>query len=95
VFLQGATDEFVLDLVEQCTFQKQRIMHLVMTSRYGSVFQMFQFSCCSCMELCPVFMVVGNLSGLCFSVDVGQFILNLLLFVRLLTCLCTYIVIFV
>ncbi|XP_037458295.1 TOM1-like protein 5 [Triticum dicoccoides] len=29
----GATDEFVLDLVEQCTFQKQRIMHLVMTSR--------------------------------------------------------------
>lgn len=42
-----------------------------------------------------MFMVVGNLSGLCFSVDVGQFILNLLLFVRLLTCLCTYIVIFV
>ena len=38
VFLQGATDEFVLDLVEQCTFQKQRIMHLVMTSRYGSGF---------------------------------------------------------
>ncbi|XP_051200624.1 TOM1-like protein 5 isoform X2 [Lolium perenne] len=30
---EGATDEFVLDLVEQCTFQKQRIMHLVMTSR--------------------------------------------------------------
>ncbi|ONK62967.1 uncharacterized protein A4U43_C07F10020 [Asparagus officinalis] len=31
--LQGATDEFVLDLVEQCSFQKQRVMHLVMTSR--------------------------------------------------------------
>jgi hypothetical protein len=30
---EGATDEFVLDLVEQCTFQKQRIMHLIMTSR--------------------------------------------------------------
>lgn len=30
---EGATDEFVLDLVEQCTFQKQRVMHLVMTSR--------------------------------------------------------------
>ncbi|URE17321.1 VHS and GAT domain containing protein [Musa troglodytarum] len=30
---QGATDEFTLDLVEQCSFQKQRIMHLVMTSR--------------------------------------------------------------
>lgn len=30
---EGATDEFVLDLVEQCTFQKHRIMHLIMTSR--------------------------------------------------------------
>nr|CAD1838816.1 unnamed protein product [Ananas comosus var. bracteatus] len=30
---EGATDEFVLDLVEQCSFQKQRVMHLVMTSR--------------------------------------------------------------
>jgi hypothetical protein len=30
---EEATDEFVLDLVEQCTFQKQRVMHLVMTSR--------------------------------------------------------------
>ncbi|WOK96544.1 TOM1-like protein 2 isoform X1 [Canna indica] len=30
---QGATDEFILDLVEQCSFQKQRVMHLVMTSR--------------------------------------------------------------
>lgn len=30
---EGATDEFVLDLVEQCTFQKHRIMHLVMTAR--------------------------------------------------------------
>lgn len=28
-----AKDEFTLDLVEQCSFQKQRIMHLVMTSR--------------------------------------------------------------
>lgn len=34
---EGATDEFVLDLVEQCTFQKQRIMHLVMTSRDETV----------------------------------------------------------
>ncbi|CAL5214663.1 unnamed protein product [Lathyrus oleraceus] len=30
---QGARDEFTLDLVEQCSFQKQRVMHLVMTSR--------------------------------------------------------------
>lgn len=30
---EGAKDEFTLDLVEQCSFQKQRIMHLVMTSR--------------------------------------------------------------
>ncbi|KAL5992971.1 hypothetical protein ACLOJK_013891 [Asimina triloba] len=30
---EGATDEFTLDLVEQCSFQKQRVMHLVMTSR--------------------------------------------------------------
>ncbi|XP_042381337.1 TOM1-like protein 5 isoform X1 [Zingiber officinale] len=30
---QGVSDEFVLDLVEQCSFQKQRIMQLVMTSR--------------------------------------------------------------
>ncbi|KAJ4715135.1 target of Myb protein 1-like [Melia azedarach] len=29
----GAKDEFTLDLVEQCSFQKQRVMHLVMTSR--------------------------------------------------------------
>ncbi|XP_042470872.1 TOM1-like protein 5 isoform X1 [Zingiber officinale] len=29
----GASDEFILDLVEQCSFQKQRIMQLVMTSR--------------------------------------------------------------
>ncbi|KAK8916197.1 hypothetical protein KSP39_PZI023254 [Platanthera zijinensis] len=28
---QGAADEFILDLVEQCSFQKQRVMHLVMT----------------------------------------------------------------
>ncbi|CAL5324086.1 unnamed protein product [Camellia sinensis] len=30
---EGAKDEFTLDLVEQCSFQKQRLMHLVMTSR--------------------------------------------------------------
>ncbi|KAL5566354.1 hypothetical protein UlMin_029518 [Ulmus minor] len=30
---EGARDEFTLDLVEQCSFQKQRVMHLVMTSR--------------------------------------------------------------
>ncbi|KAM7529009.1 hypothetical protein LguiB_032419 [Lonicera macranthoides] len=30
---EAAKDEFTLDLVEQCSFQKQRIMHLAMTSR--------------------------------------------------------------
>ncbi|KAE8666008.1 anthocyanidin 5,3-O-glucosyltransferase-like [Hibiscus syriacus] len=30
---QGAKDEFTLDLVEQCSFQKQQVMHLVMSSR--------------------------------------------------------------
>ncbi|XP_050206958.1 TOM1-like protein 5 [Mercurialis annua] len=30
---EGAKDEFTLDLVEQCSFQKQKVMHLVMTSR--------------------------------------------------------------
>ncbi|KAF1867153.1 hypothetical protein Lal_00049582 [Lupinus albus] len=30
---QGGRDEFTLDLVEQCSFQKQRVMHLVMASR--------------------------------------------------------------
>ncbi|RZC73464.1 hypothetical protein C5167_048947 [Papaver somniferum] len=30
---EGAKEEFTLDLVEQCTFQKQRVMHLVMTSQ--------------------------------------------------------------
>ncbi|KAF5745089.1 ENTH/VHS/GAT family protein isoform 1 [Tripterygium wilfordii] len=30
---EGARDEFTLDLVEQCSFQKQRVMHLVLTSR--------------------------------------------------------------
>lgn len=30
---QGAKDEFTLDLVEQCSFQKQRVMHLAITSR--------------------------------------------------------------
>ncbi|XP_072973273.1 TOM1-like protein 5 [Typha angustifolia] len=34
---EGAIDEFVLDLVEQCSFQKQRVMHLVMTSRDDEV----------------------------------------------------------
>ncbi|GAB4836108.1 TOM1-like protein 5 [Ancistrocladus abbreviatus] len=30
---EGAKDEFTLDLVEQCSFQKQQVMHLVMSSR--------------------------------------------------------------
>ncbi|KAK6923674.1 GAT domain [Dillenia turbinata] len=30
---EAAKDEFTLDLVEQCSFQKQRMIHLVMTSR--------------------------------------------------------------
>jgi len=30
---EAAKDEFTLDLVEQCSFQKQRVMHLVITSR--------------------------------------------------------------
>ncbi|KAH6812613.1 ENTH/VHS/GAT family protein [Perilla frutescens var. frutescens] len=30
---EGAKDEFTLDLVEQCSFQKQRVMHLAITSR--------------------------------------------------------------
>ncbi|XVF16950.1 hypothetical protein REPUB_Repub10bG0074700 [Reevesia pubescens] len=30
---EGAKDEFTLDLVEQCSFQKQRVMHLVMSSQ--------------------------------------------------------------
>ncbi|CAN1787514.1 TOM1-like protein 5 [Linum perenne] len=30
---EAAKDEFTLDLVEQCSFQKQRVMHLVMTCR--------------------------------------------------------------
>ncbi|XP_052188848.1 TOM1-like protein 5 isoform X2 [Diospyros lotus] len=34
---EGATDEFTLDLVEQCSFQKQRVMHLAMTSRDEAV----------------------------------------------------------
>ncbi|KAK6259836.1 hypothetical protein SCA6_014310 [Theobroma cacao] len=29
----GVKDEFTLDLVEQCSFQKQRVMHLVMSSQ--------------------------------------------------------------
>ncbi|KAH0845180.1 hypothetical protein HID58_091951 [Brassica napus] len=35
--LEGARDEFTLDLVEQCAFQKERVMHLVMTSRQVSI----------------------------------------------------------
>ncbi|KAL0918958.1 hypothetical protein M5K25_011010 [Dendrobium thyrsiflorum] len=31
----GAADEFILDLVEQCSFQKQRVMHLLMTCQRG------------------------------------------------------------
>ena len=38
----------MLDLVEQCTFQKQRIMHLVMTSRYGFSFSNVSFLPCVC-----------------------------------------------
>ncbi|XP_062083726.1 TOM1-like protein 5 [Humulus lupulus] len=34
---EGAKDEFTLDLVEQCSFQKQRVMHLVMASRDETV----------------------------------------------------------
>ncbi|XP_042517383.1 TOM1-like protein 5 [Macadamia integrifolia] len=34
---EEAKDEFTLDLVEQCSFQKQRVMHLVMTSRNEKV----------------------------------------------------------
>ncbi|KAL7141864.1 hypothetical protein ABFS83_08G082900 [Erythranthe nasuta] len=34
---EGAKDEFTLDLVEQCSFQKQRVMHLAVTSRDESV----------------------------------------------------------
>ncbi|XP_010675157.2 TOM1-like protein 5 [Beta vulgaris subsp. vulgaris] len=30
---EAAKDEFTLDLVEQCSFQKDRVMHLVMSSR--------------------------------------------------------------
>lgn len=30
---EGAKDEFTLDLVEQCSFQKQRVMHVAVTSR--------------------------------------------------------------
>ncbi|XP_009615443.1 TOM1-like protein 5 isoform X1 [Nicotiana tabacum] len=34
LFIQeGAKDEFTLDLVEQCSFQKQRVMHLAISSR--------------------------------------------------------------
>ncbi|KAI3931788.1 hypothetical protein MKW98_012198 [Papaver atlanticum] len=34
---EGANDEFTLDLVEQCSFQKQRVMHLVLTCRNENV----------------------------------------------------------
>ncbi|KAK4356208.1 hypothetical protein RND71_025179 [Anisodus tanguticus] len=30
---EGAKDEFTLDLVEQCSFQKQRVIHLAISSR--------------------------------------------------------------
>ncbi|XP_057491878.1 TOM1-like protein 5 isoform X1 [Actinidia eriantha] len=36
---EGAKDEFTLDLVEQCSFQKQRVMHLAMTSRVANGFR--------------------------------------------------------
>ncbi|KAG6595715.1 TOM1-like protein 5, partial [Cucurbita argyrosperma subsp. sororia] len=38
---EGARDEFTLDLVEQCSFQKQKLMHLVLSSRYGSIVSCF------------------------------------------------------
>lgn len=65
VFLQGATDEFVLDLVEQCTFQKQRMMHLVMTSRYGSGFMTVALAWCwnICAHLSPRLLLVA----VCYS----------------------------
>ncbi|CAH9142966.1 unnamed protein product [Cuscuta epithymum] len=34
---EGGKDEFTLDLVEQCSFQKQRVMHLAMTCGDGDV----------------------------------------------------------
>ncbi|XP_047310813.1 TOM1-like protein 5 [Impatiens glandulifera] len=34
---EGAKDEFTLDLVEQCSFQQQRVMHLAVTSRDDKV----------------------------------------------------------
>ncbi|RAL51557.1 hypothetical protein DM860_011059 [Cuscuta australis] len=34
---EAAKDEFTLDLVEQCSFQKHRIMHLAMTSREETI----------------------------------------------------------
>ncbi|KAL2498500.1 ENTH/VHS/GAT family protein [Abeliophyllum distichum] len=34
---EGAKDEFTLDLVEQCSFHKQQVMHLAMTSRDDKV----------------------------------------------------------
>ncbi|KAJ8544069.1 hypothetical protein K7X08_025687 [Anisodus acutangulus] len=34
---EGAKDEFTLDLVEQCSFQKQRVMHLAISSRVEKV----------------------------------------------------------
>lgn len=40
--IQGARDEFTLDLVEQCSFQKERVMHLVMTSRQVSCLSWFR-----------------------------------------------------
>ncbi|XP_029126341.1 TOM1-like protein 5 isoform X3 [Cajanus cajan] len=37
LMLKILRDEFTLDLVEQCSFQKQRVMHLVMPSRDESI----------------------------------------------------------
>ncbi|KAJ7957112.1 target of Myb protein 1-like [Quillaja saponaria] len=39
---EGAGDEFTLDLVEQCSFQKQRVMHLVMTSQNEEIVNQYQ-----------------------------------------------------
>lgn len=61
----------MLDLVEQCTFQKQRIMHLVMTSRYGSGFITVALACCwnICVHLLPVcYLSLSATAALIFCV---------------------------
>lgn len=50
----------MLDLVEQCTFHKQRIMHLVMTSRYGSSFIIVSLAWC--WNICAHLSLVCYLS---------------------------------